>query len=366
MTLSVNDPRIFETLVARIRDYAIFILDAEGRIRSWNIGAQLIKGYSAEEIVGKHFSIFYPREAIGREWPDRELRAAAADGRFEDEGWRVRKDGSRFWANVVITALHDADGRHVGFAKVTRDLTQQRRIDALEDEGRQLTRFLAVLGHELRNPLSSIANVVSVMELEESSNPRIARVRGILQRQVGHLKRLVDDLLDVGRIVSGKIRLERVPVRLQDVVEGAVEAVVPEMDRHRHALRQDVDPEPLWVLGDRVRLVQVLANLLQNAAKFAPDGGSIRVKLRRSGDNAELLVADNGPGIPRDKLRHVFKLFAQGDDDHATREHGGLGIGLSLVYQMVGQHGGQVSAFSTGEPGKGAEFMITLPLVDPP
>ena len=363
--LRQSDER-FRLIVEGVRDYAIFMLDPGGHVATWNLGAQVNKGYLAEEILGRHFSVFYTQADIDRAWPARELELALRDGRFEDEGWRVRKDGSRFWANVVITALHDADGRHLGFSKVTRDLTQQRRIDALEDEGRKLTRFLAVLGHELRNPLSSIANVVSVMELEESQNPRIRRVREVLTRQVGHLKRLVDYLLDVGRIVSGKIRLERVPLRLQDVVEGAVEAVVPEMDRHRHALRQDVDPEPLWVLGDRVRLVQVLANLLQNAAKFTPDGGSIRVKLRRSGDNAELLVADNGPGIPRDKLRHVFKLFAQGDDDHATREHGGLGIGLSLVYQMVGQHGGQVSAFSTGEPGKGAEFMITLPLVDPP
>ena len=363
--LRQSDER-FRLMVESVRDYAIFMLDPAGNIATWNLGAQLNKGYTTEEILGQHFSVFYTPEDIARDWPARELELALRDGRFEDEGWRVRKDGSRFWANVVITALHDSDGGHRGFAKVTRDLTQQRRIDALEDEGRQLTRFLAVLGHELRNPLSSIANVVSVMELEESSNPRIARVRGILQRQVGHPKRLVDDLLDVGRIVSGKVRLERGPVKLQDVAAAAVEAVTPEIDRLRHTLRQDIATEPLWVSGDRVRLGQVLSNLLQNAAKFTPDGGQVRLILRRRDDDAELVVCDNGPGIPREKLRHVFKLFAQGEEDHASRQHGGLGIGLSLVYQMVQQHGGDVSAFSSGEPGKGAEFVVTLPLIDPP
>ena len=357
----------FRLMVESVRDYAIFMLDPEGRVATWNLGAQLTKGYLAEEILGRHFSVFYTPEDIARDWPSRELALALRDGRFEDEGWRLRKDGSRFWANVVITALHDAEGRHVGFAKVTRDLTQRQRIDELQDEGRQLTRFLAVLGHELRNPLSAIANAVSVMELEEPANPRIRRIREVLGRQVGQLKRLVDDLLDVGRIVGGKVRLERMPVLLQDVAAMAIEAVTPEMDAHRHMLRRDLTSAPLWVKGDRARLVQVLTNLLQNAAKFTPDGGEVRVALRRGpGQWAELVVADNGPGIPPDRLQLVFKLFAQGEDNHASRQHGGLGIGLSLVQQMVTRHGGGISAFSSGEPGKGVEFVVSLPLVEPP
>src|SRR5690606_11198882 len=313
-----------------------------------------------------HFSLFYTREDVEEGVPTRALAMALRDGHFEDEGWRVRKHGQRFWASVVITPMHDSEGRLSGFAKVTRDLTQQRRIDMLEDEGRQLTQFLAVLGHELRNPLSAVANVVTVMELEASDNPRIKRVHDVLQRQVGHLKRLVDDLLDVGRIVSGKIRLERTPVRLQDVAAAAVETVTPEIDSHRHTLRQEITDEPLWVAGDRVRLVQVLGNLLQNAAKFTPDGGELQLVLRRAGRDAEFVVSDNGPGIPRDKLRHVFKLFAQGEEDDAARAHGGLGIGLSLVHQMVDRHGGQISAFSRGAEGKGAEFVVRLPLIQAP
>ncbi|HET8819111.1 MAG TPA: PAS domain-containing sensor histidine kinase [Xanthomonadaceae bacterium] len=363
--LRQSDER-FRLIVEGVRDYAIFMLDTEGNIVTWNLGAQLNKGYLAEEILGRHFSLFYTQPDIDRGWPEQELALALRDGRFEDEGWRVRKDGSRFWANVVITPLYGPQGRHRGFSKITRDLTQQQQITRLEDEGRQLTRFLAVLGHELRNPLSSIANVASVMELEESQAPRIRRLRDVLARQVGHLKRLVDDLLDVGRIVSGKVRLESTPVLLQDVVGGAVEAVTPEIDRHRHVLHQDIEGEELWVSGDRVRLVQVLTNLLQNAAKFTPDGGEVRVRLRRAGPQAELMVSDTGPGIPKEKLHHVFKLFAQGEEDHAAREHGGLGIGLSLAHQMVEQHGGEISAFSSGEPGKGVEFVVALPLIDPP
>src|SRR5690606_33264566 len=301
--------------------YAIFMLDPRGNIATWNLGAEITKGYLAEEVIGRHFSLFYGPEDVERGWPEQELEAALRYGRFEEEGWRYRKDGSRFWANVVITPMHAADGTHLGFVKVTRDMTQQRRVDMLEDEGRQLTRFLAVLGHELRNPLSAVANAVSVLHLDQAPDPRVKRIREVLARQVAQLRRLVDDLLDVGRIVGEKIRVERAPVLLQDVAADALEASIPEMDARRHTLERDLSPEPLWVFGDRVRLVQVLGNLLHNAAKFTPDGGTVRLALRpgADGDTAELVVSDTGPGIPRDKLRHVFKLFAQADDDHAAR-----------------------------------------------
>src|SRR5690606_39114475 len=153
-------------------------------------------------IVGEHFSVFYPQEKIDEGWPAHELECALHDGHFEDEGWRIRKDGSRFWASVVITALYDEHGRHYGFAKVTRDLTERRRIDTLESQERYLYQFLALLGHELRDPLAPIANAVSIMRLEEPASEQMRRTRDILERQVAHLGRLIDDLLDVGRIVS--------------------------------------------------------------------------------------------------------------------------------------------------------------------
>ncbi len=356
----------FRLMVESVRDYAIFMLDTEGYVASWNRGAELNKGYTAAEIIGKHFSVFYPKEKIEAKWPEHELEAALREGRFEDEGWRLRKDGSRFWANVVITALRDSHGVHIGFVKVTRDMTASRRIHALEEQERRLTEFLALLGHELRNPMTPIANAVSIMQLEEPNNPRLRTARDILARQVAHLRRLVDDLLDVGRIATGKVHLVKEVVGLQQVVEDATLAVRPTMEERRHAFSVDVCEEPLYVLGDPVRLVQVLTNLLNNAAKFTPPGGRIALSLSRSGDRAELGVRDNGPGIAPEALPGMFNLFVQGGHEAPAGAQAGLGIGLSLVQQLVHLHGGDVSAFSTGVAGDGAEFLVHLPLVTPP
>jgi PAS domain S-box-containing protein len=357
---------LFRLMVEGVRDYAIFMLDPDGRIASWNLGAEVNTGHIAEEVVGRHFSMFYPQDKREAAWPQHELECALRDGRFEDEGWRIRKDGSRFWAHVVITALFDEAGAHRGFAKITRDLTETRRIDALQEESRQLTQFLAVLGHELRNPLAPIANAVQLMRMEELPKGRMASARDILVRQVAQLRRLVDDLLDVGRIASGRVHMERLPVHLQQVVAEAVEAGIPHLQAADHELEQDIAAEPLWVVGDRARLVQVLGNLLHNAAKFTPRGGRIRVWLARRGDKGELGVRDNGPGIHPDDLGYVFRLFAQAENDHSKHLHGGLGVGLSLAHRMVTDHGGEISAFSTGIAGEGAEFIVSLPLVAPP
>jgi PAS domain S-box-containing protein len=357
----------FRLMVESVRDYAIFMLDVDGRITSWNKGAQLNKGYEAAEIIGKHFSIFYPQEKLDIDWPRHELDVALREGRFEDEGWRLRKDGSRFWANVVITAIHDPQGRHQGFVKVTRDLTASRRIRALEEQERRLTEFLALLGHELRNPMTPIANAVSIMQLEEPGNPRMRAARDILARQVTHLRRLVDDLLDVGRIATGKVHLVEEVVSLQQIVEDTVGAVQPTMAERGHNFVVDATQEPLHVRGDPVRLVQVLTNLLNNAAKFTPTGGRIVLSLSRTRDGrAELGVRDNGPGIMPHALPGMFNLFVQGEHDVPGSGQGGLGIGLNLVQQLVHLHGGEVSAFSTGVAGEGAEFLVHLPLVPAP
>jgi PAS domain S-box-containing protein len=355
---------MFRLMVEGVRDYAIFMLDPDGRVATWNLGAQLTKGYTAEEIIGRHFSIFYPKEKVDIDWPRQELEIVLRDGQYEEQGWRVRKDGSLFWANVLITAVYDAEGRHRGFAKVTRNLTDRRRIDALEEQERRLTQFLAVLGHELGNPLTPIANAVSIMQMDEPVKPNIIAARDILVRQVPHLKRLVDDLLDLGRITSGKVQLSLGPLQLQQVVEEGVEAVRPLMEERRHRFEVDLGSETMWVLGDRTRLVQVLTNLLNNAAKFTPSGGNITLSLSRESDLAVLHVRDNGPGIPREQLPGIFKLFAQADVDVSGHMHGGLGIGLSLVQQMVLLHGGEVTAHSTGIAGEGAEFVVRLPLAE--
>ena len=357
----------FRLIVDGVKDYAIFMLDPSGYIVSWNTGAKATKGYEAHEIIGKHFSVFYPPEVAATGFPDKELKVAHEVGRFEDEGWRVRKDGSRFWASVIITALFDETGRHRGFAKITRDLTERRRISTLEDEGRRITTFLAMLGHELRNPLTPISNAVAIMERlgQAVDTKTLARMNSIISRQLKQITRLVDDLLDVGRITSGKIHLESKPVQLSDVVEEAVEMLKPSADAKHHALVFR-DPVPdLWIAGDRARMIQVVCNLLNNAIKFTPEGGRIEVQLRQAGSHAELSVSDNGPGIAPSHLPRVFMLFSQGDQE-ISRPQGGLGLGLTLVEQLVTLHGGDISAFSKGMPGEGVEFVIRLPGVAAP
>ena len=351
----------FRLLVEGVSDYAIFLLDPEGRVASWNHGAEKIKGYQADDIIGRHFSVFYPPDVVATGWPARELATALAEGRMHDEGWRLRKDGSRFWAAVAITPLYDENGTHIGFAKVTRDLSDQRRVQALEDEGRRMTTFLAMLGHELRNPLAPIANAVSVMQLERIESENIRRCRDIIARQLAQMTRLVNDLLDVGRITSGKIRLDLLPVDLGAVVAEAVEMAEPEALRRSHVLRLDAGPQAVTVAGDHARLLQVFSNLINNAVKFTPEGGAIDLQMRVVGEWAEVSVRDNGPGIEPLRLRDVFNLFVQGEE-HPAHLGQGLGLGLSLVQQLVALHGGDVSAFSTGVPGKGAEFLVRLPI----
>ena len=358
-TLRQSEER-FRLMVEAVKDYAIFMLDATGHIVSWNEGAERIKGYTEAEILGQHFSVFYPEDAIARNWPNRELEIAAQDGRLEDEGWRLRKDGTRFWSNVVITALRDETGTLVGFTKVTRDMTDRRRIESLELAERRMTEFLAMLSHELRNPLAPIRNAVGTMYLKEFEDPDLKWARNVIDRQVRHLTHLVDDLLDVSRITSGTIRLRREPVRMDAIADRAVEATAPLFAARRHTLERQWTDEPLVVNGDMTRLAQVVTNLLTNAAKYTPEGGHVVLSLERDGDQAVLRVRDNGEGIPSDLLKNVFDLFRQGERT-LDRSEGGLGIGLTLVRELVARHDGTVEAHSEG-PGHGSVFTVRLSL----
>jgi PAS domain S-box-containing protein len=354
----------FRLMVESVQDYAIFMLDPDGRVATWNEGAERIKGYRPSEIIGRHFSQFYPAERIAAGWPEHELEMARAHGRFEDEGWRLRKDGSRFWANVVITAVHDASGVLRGFTKVTRDLTEKRRIEALEAEGKQISEFLAMLGHELRNPLAPIRNAVAVMGAKGTADPTTSWAREVIERQVAHLSRLVDDLLDVGRITRGKITLQQESIDLAAVVSRALEAARPLHDQRRHVIDVDLGPGPLPIRGDPIRLLQVFVNLLSNAAKYTPDGGHVWVRLRREGEEAVVSVRDDGVGMSPELVPRVFDIFVQGDRS-LERAEGGLGIGLTLVERLLALHGGRISAYSAG-PGEGSEFVVRLPVSEPP
>jgi len=349
----------FRLLVGGIRDYAVFMLDPEGKVASWNAGAESIKGYKAEEIIGQHFSRFYPPEAVEINFPQLELETAKRVGRFEDEGWRVRKDGTMFWANVIITALYDSEHRLRGFAKVTRDMTERRRIEALEHSERRMNEFLAMLAHELRNPLAPIRNALDLMRIQSTGDSTQEWARSVIDRQLTQLTRLVDDLLDVGRITSGKIALHNEPVELNAVVQRAVEATHPLAAASKHTLEVRLSAEPLSVDGDLTRLSQAVLNLLTNAIKYTPAGGRIEVDVAREGDSAVIRVKDSGIGISADLIPSIFDLFVQGERS-LDRSEGGLGIGLTLVKRLVSLHGGTVSAHSEG-PGRGSEFTIRLP-----
>lgn len=346
-------------LVESVRDYAIFMLDPDGIVRSWNGGAQAIKGYSADEIVGRHFSTFYTPEAVESGKPARALQIAREQGRVEDEGWRVRKDGSLFWANAIITAVRGSAGELVGFAKVTRDMSERRRLEELERSFRRMNEFLAMLAHELRNPLAPIRNAVTIMQLETLASPVLRNCRDVIDRQLTHVTRLVDDLLDVGRLTTGKIKLRKELVRIVDVVHRSAETVRPLVEARRHNLRIELPAEPVYVSGDSVRLSQVLQNLLVNAAKYTPDAGQIVLKVEQSDGFVCVTVADNGRGIEPVQLERIFQLFVQADS--GTGSESGLGIGLTLARSLVEMHGGSISAFSAGL-GQGCSFTVRLPV----
>ncbi len=352
----------FRLLVDGISEYAVFMLDPAGHVMSWNKGAERIKGYRADEIVGRDFSCFYTPEDLARNWPQCELAGARSGGRFEDEGWRVRKDGSRFWANIVITPLHDSSGTLVGFAKVTRDLTLRRHYQALKRSEREMNVFLAMLAHELRNPLAPIVNAMSLLASSAAHDESAADALGIIRRQVDHLTRIVEDLLDIGRVTRGKIMLRNEPLDLNVAVMRSVEASRPLIDARRHRLDVRLADGALPVEGDLTRLVQVVLNLLNNAAKYTGEGGVISVTSAVEDGSAVVRVRDTGMGMGADLLPHVFDLFVQGDRS-LDRAEGGLGIGLTLVRRLVELHGGSVEAASEG-PGRGSEFAVRLPLVE--
>jgi len=486
----------FRLLVEGAEDYAIFMLDPKGNITSWNPGAERIKGYSAEEIIGQHFSCFYPPEKVEAGHPDQELEVAAAKGRFEDEGWRLRKDGSRFWANVIITALRDERGKLKGFSKITRDRTEDLRKDSqirdsevrfrrlfetakdgilildsdngkitdanpyisellgystheligkelwqiglfqdieasqaafqqLQQEGyiryhdlpletksgrkaevefisnvynvdhhaviqcnirditerRQLERaeaqaealadlhrrkdeFLAMLSHELRNPLAAITNAVQILDLQKDEHPLQEKAKTIIRRQAANLVVLVNDLLEVSRILGGRIQLHQEDLDARGIVQQAVETARPLIDQNKHELTVSLPTEPTWLHADALRLEEVIVNLLNNAVKYTPEGGHIWLSLQQEGDRIVLRIRDTGVGIVPDSLPHMFELFTQAPRS-LDRSQGGLGVGLAVVRKLVEMHGGTVEAQSAG-PGKGSEFIVRLPVLSSP
>jgi PAS domain S-box-containing protein len=347
-------------IIENVQDYAIFMLDPEGRVASWNVGAERIKGYTPAEIIGLHFSVFYPSEDVAEGRPEEYLAQALRDGRVELEGWRVRKDRSLFWANVTITALYDKEGKHRGFAKITRDMTAQRKIEELELANRQKNEFLAMLAHELRNPLAPIRSGLELLSMEGVDDATVDETTAMMQRQVTHLVQLVDDLLDVSRIVTGKISLRKEPVEISQVIRAAAEEVQPVLDARGHELMVSMPQKTIVVDADVVRLTQVLTNLLTNAAKYTPTPSQIWLTVERDDGHVVIHVRDPGVGISAELLPDVFNLFVQADTSLA-RSEGGLGIGLTLTKRLMELHGGTIRAASEGAD-RGSEFTVSLPI----
>jgi PAS domain S-box-containing protein len=350
----------FRLLLESVKDHAIFMLTPTGEVLTWNSGAEDILGWPAQEIVGRHFSLFFTPEDVSAAVPAAELQAALDHDRADSAGWRVRKDGSVFWAQAVLAPVRDAQGRLRGFAKVTRDMSGQRRLIELERASQRVSVFLAMLGHELRNPLAPIRNAVSVMQRLPELPPSLTRLREIMDRQVVQLSRLVDDLLDVGRVATGKIVLKRSPIDYRDVVLMSVEAARPLLEARRHRIEVDLPQRPIPINGDSARLTQALQNLLNNAAKYMDEGGRIVVAARADERHGHTTVRDEGRGIDPEDVERIFALFYQ--QDRTSSRDGGLGIGLSLARALIEAHGGRLAASSEGA-GRGSTFTLTLPLL---
>ncbi|MDB6076734.1 MAG: sensor histidine kinase, partial [Akkermansiaceae bacterium] len=349
----------FRLLLENIQDYAIFTLDPEGHVMSWNLGARKIKGYEPEEIIGRHFSVFYPADLAALRLPEKLMRAAVVEGHAEHEGWRVRKDGSRFWGNVVLTALRNGEGELRGFAKITRDLTDRRKAEAMMETNHHKDAFLATLAHELRNPLAPILPGLEIIQQVAGDAEKVQSVAAMIERQVGQMKHLIDDLLDISRITTGKIALRKAPAILSDVVQLAAESMEPAMNAAGHRFVVRIPRETVRIEVDSHRISQVLSNLLSNAARYTEPGGTIMLEATVDGaESLSISVADNGRGIPFEAQSSIFNLFEQGNAGVSE----GLGIGLTLVRKITELHGGNVAVFSEGE-GKGSTFLIYLPVV---
>ena len=358
----------FDLLATDAKEYALFLVTLDGRLLCWNAGAEHLFGYQTNEIIGQHFSRFFAPEDIVGGQPEHELKSALAEGRAESNCWQVRKDGSRFWCQAIVTPLLGEDKQTRSFARVIHDLTesqseraQRKRADGLAEANRSKEEFMALLSHEMRSPLSPIRNALQILRQIKTNDPIIEQAGNIIDRQVGVMARLVDDLLDISRITKGKLRLTKEQVELRVIVNHAAETVRPLMDARMHDFSVSLPTEPIWVEADAARIEQVVVNLLNNAAKYTDTGGLIRMTINREADEAVIRVRDNGVGIAPELLSQVFELFTQVDGS-LGRSYGGLGIGLALARNLVEMHDGRLQA-SSGGLGMGCEFTVKLPVL---
>jgi PAS domain S-box-containing protein len=345
-------------------DDAIISKDLQGVVTSWNGGAERLFGYTAAEAIGRPITIIIPADRLHEEQTILErLKRGEPIEHFETT--RVRKGGTTIEVSLTVSPVRDGSGRVIGASKTARDITERKRADEeLREADRRKSEFLAILAHELRNPLAPIRNALEILRLTFDDGKVERPEMAVLDRQVGHVVRLVDDLLDLSRVSRGRIELRRKVVELTSIVNDAVEAVRPLCAEMDHELTVTLAPQRTYVNADPLRLVQALSNLLNNACKFTDRGGRIRVIVDRKGTEAVIRVQDTGVGIAAEQLSRIFEMFAQVDAS-LERARGGLGIGLTLVRYLVEAHGGTVEAHSAGV-GQGSEFIVRLPVVPRP
>jgi PAS domain S-box-containing protein len=371
----------FRLMIEGVRDYAIFMLDPQGQVATWNQGAERLKYYRANEIIGTHFSKFYPPEDIQNGKPQMELKVALETGRFEDEGWRIRKDGSRFWANVIITSVHDTKGRHLGFSKITRDLTERRqaeenlkflnedleqRVEARTSELKLAVKFrddfLSIASHELKTPLTTLKLQAQLRKrtfgkdgIKNFTSEKFRRMFESDERQINRLTRLVDDMLDITRLGSGKLSLKKETVDLNALIEDILDRFQPQLMAAGCALTFE-ETDRIIGLWDPYRIEQVFINLLTNATKYG-SGKPVHVTISKDSQTARFVIRDEGRGISEDDIARIFEKFERAT---LANEVSGLGLGLYIVSQIIEAHGGKITVESNLNIG--STFIVELPL----
>ena len=365
-----HGPEAIRLLVDAVLDYAIFLIGPDGHVLTWNQGAERIKGYTAREVIGKHISMFYTPEDVEAGRPDRILRQAARAGRAYDEGWRVRKDGTHFWADASVHALYD-HGRLYGFAKITRDMTEARaaaereRQLAVEREARLAAeealrardRFLSIASHELKTPVASLQLAVDALLLTRErgllDKDRIERGLERIERAVHRMSTLLVELLDVSRLERGSTEFHFTDVDLSTIAEEVIDRFAGVEPSER--IQFDLQPTPIQ--ADAARIEQVISNLLDNALKYSSRPDPVFVRIAPTEEGALIEVSDQGIGLSLDRKDGLFEPFSRGDNSASIP---GLGLGLFISREIVAGHGGQIAAESAGNE-KGTTFRVRLP-----
>lgn len=369
----------FKLMVESIQDYAIFKLDPEGHILTWNEGAERIKGYKEEEVIGKHFSLFYTQEDRDRGHPSEELEIAKKEGKYTEEGWRIRKDGSRFWASIVLTALKNESHKNIGFVKITQDLTAKKLAeeelkkarDQLEIRVKERTLelekvmqaredVLAMVSHDLKNPLNAIKlSAKLLIKSEEKNNVQTVQETQAkrIVRASERMEQLITDILDIAKMDAGTFSIEIHPERIEEIVRESAELFDEAAKEKGISLFVEIEPPCCFIKCDYQRILQVFSNIIGNALKFTPPGGSIMIHAEEKNGWAQFSVHDSGPGIAEKLLPHIFDRFWQANETRAK----GAGLGLFIARGIIEAHGGRIWAES--QIGKGTTFYFKLPLI---